>query len=103
MNHEQAIYSLLGLAARARKVVTGEEQVIKEVRGQRAKIVILSTDASKNTQKKMQDKCKSFNVELHEFATRDFLGHAIGREARVSVAITDSGFAKKLSELLNEI
>lgn len=103
MNHEQAIFNLLGLAARARKVVTGEEQVIKEVRGQKAKLVILSMDASKNTQKKMQDKCKFFNVELHEFATRDILGHAIGREARVSVAITDSGFAKKLSELLNEI
>lgn len=103
MNPEQAIYNLLGLAARARKVVTGEEQVIKEVRGQKAKLVILSQDASKNTRKKMQDKCKSFNVELHEFATRDLLGHAIGREARVSVAIMDSGFAKKLSGLLNEI
>lgn len=52
MNQQQAIFNLLGLAARARKIVTGEEQVIKEVRGQNAKLVILSTDASKNTRKK---------------------------------------------------
>ncbi|AMW98528.1 YlxQ family RNA-binding protein [Rummeliibacillus sp. G93] len=103
MNQEQAILNLLGIAASARKVVTGEEQVVKEVRNQQAKLVILSTDASKNTRKKLTDKCHSFHVELHEFSTRDVLGHALGREARVSVAIMDSGFARKLSQLLNEI
>lgn len=51
MTTEQAILNLLGIAARARQVVSGEEQVVKEVRGQSAKLVILSTDASKNTQK----------------------------------------------------
>ena len=30
------------------------------------------------------------------------LGHATGKEARVAFAITDQGFAKKLSSLLNE-
>ncbi len=29
-------------------------------------------------------------------------GHAIGKESRVVLAITDAGFAGKLSELLNE-
>ena len=33
--------SLLGLAYRARKVITGEELVIKEVRSGKAKLVLL--------------------------------------------------------------
>lgn len=98
----QKLYQLLGLAARARKVITGEELVIKEVRNNRAKLVILATDASKNTSKKIQDKCTFYNVEYHSFGDRYQLGHAIGKESRVVIAITDSGFAKKMSSLLNE-
>jgi len=103
MNPEQAILQLIGLATRARKITTGEELVVKDIRSNKAKIVLLSTDASHNTSKKIKDKCKSYNVELHEFGDRYDLGHATGKEARVALAIIDAGFAKKLSGLLNEI
>lgn len=103
MTTEQAILNLLGIAASARQVVSGEEQVVKEVRGRSAKLVILSTDASKNTQKKLRDKCNSFNVELREFSTREALGTATGRETRVSLAIMDRGFAKKFIELFEKL
>ncbi|MFF5993356.1 MULTISPECIES: YlxQ family RNA-binding protein [unclassified Lysinibacillus] len=98
----QAILQLLGLAARARKVISGEELVIKEIRSGNAKIVLLASDASANTSKKLTDKCTYYNVELHVFGDRYDLGHATGKEARVALAITDSGFAKKMSSLLNE-
>jgi ribosomal protein L7Ae-like RNA K-turn-binding protein len=93
---------LLGLAARARKIVSGEELVVKEIRNNNAKLVILASDASKNSSKKIQDKCTYYNVEYHVFGDRYQLGTAIGKEARVALAIIDSGFAKKMSSLLNE-
>lgn len=102
MKDQKPILQLLGLAARARKIVSGEELIIREIRGGRAKLVLLSTDASHNSSKKIKDKCASFNVELHEFGDRYDLGHATGKEARVAVAVTDNGFATKLSGLLNE-
>lgn len=98
----EKLLQFLGLAARARKIITGEELVLKEVRNGRAKLVILATDASKNTSKKVQDKCTFYNVEYHLFGDRYQLGHAIGKESRVVIAIIDSGFAKKMSSLLNE-
>jgi len=101
MNKEK-ILQLLGLATRARKVVTGEELVIKEIQKGNAKLVILASDASQNSRKKIQDKCTHYNVEFHSFSDRYELGHAIGKEKRVVIAITDQGFAKKLSSLLNE-
>ncbi len=45
-------FPLLGLANRARKVVSGEDLVIKEIRNARAKLVLLTEDASSNTAKK---------------------------------------------------
>ena len=98
----QAALQLLGLAARARKIVSGEELVIKEIRNGNAKIVLLASDAAANASKKLTDKCTYYNVELHVLGDRYDLGHATGKEARVALAITDSGFAKKISSLLNE-
>jgi len=93
--------SLLGLAARARKVVSGEELVVKEVQQRRAKLVILSKDASELTAKKIRDKTTFYKTPLVFVENRYDLGHAIGKDARVVVAITDPGFATKLQTLLN--
>lgn len=100
--NEKQIYSLLGLAARARKIVTGEDLAVDAIRSGKAKLVILSADASDNTRSKISDKSAYYGIPVHEFGTRYELGHAIGKEARVTLAIMDSGFAAKLSSLLEE-
>ncbi|QQZ07910.1 YlxQ family RNA-binding protein [Heyndrickxia vini] len=99
---ESKALSLLGLANRARKVISGEELVIKEVKNGRAKLVLLSKDASENTTKKVQDKCRFYHIPIYGITNREILGTAIGKESRVVVAITDLGFAKKLEILLGE-
>jgi ribosomal protein L7Ae-like RNA K-turn-binding protein len=93
--------SLLGLANRARKIISGEELSVKEIRGGKAKLVLLSADASANTTKKITDKCKSYEVPYKLVEDRHLLGQAIGKEARVVVAVLDNGFAKKLMTLLD--
>ena len=93
--------SLLGLSNRARKITSGEELVIKEVRSARAKLVLLSEDASANTTKKISDKCTYYQIPLRAVSDRYILGQAIGKDARVVVAVTDSGFANKLMSLLD--
>ena len=98
---EQKWMSLLGLANRARKIISGEELALKEVRSGKAKLVLLSKDASINTAKKITDKCNSYNVPLKLVENRQLLGQAIGKEARVVVAIMDNGFAQKMITLLD--
>ncbi|KPB04402.1 MULTISPECIES: YlxQ family RNA-binding protein [Bacillaceae] len=93
--------SIVGLATRARKTITGEELVIKEVRAGKAKLVLLASDASANTMKKLQDKCTYYNVPIRTVDDRYELGRAIGKDARVSVAILDEGFANKLLTMLD--
>ena len=100
MNEHQWM-SLLGLANRARKIISGEELSVKEIRSGKAKLILLSADASANTAKKITDKCKSYGVPLKIIENREILGHAIGKDARVVVAILDEGFAKKLMTLLD--
>ncbi len=101
MMKENQWMSLLGLANRARKIISGEELTVKEIRSGKAKLVLLSADASANTAKKITDKCKSYEVPYKMVENRHLLGQAIGKEARVVVAVMDDGFAKKLVTLLD--
>ncbi len=101
INATVQVTQLLGLAARARKVISGEELVVNAIRSGNAKLVLLASDASHNSSKKIQDKCTYYKVEYQVFGDRYDLGHATGKEARVAIAILDSGFAKKMSSLLN--
>jgi len=98
---QQPWMSLLGLANRARKLISGEELVIKEIRSNRAQLVILSMDASENTRKKIEDKCRYYKVPIKYVANRYDLGQSIGKEARVVIAILDKGFSNKLQQLLD--
>ncbi|MEH7122696.1 YlxQ family RNA-binding protein [Bacillus sp. JJ1773] len=93
--------SLLGLANRARKITSGEELTIKEIRNGKAKLILLSADASVNTTKKVTDKCKSYQIPYRLVENREILGQAIGKDTRVVVAVLDDGFAKKLKSLLD--
>ena len=98
----QAVLQMLGLAARARKIISGEELVVNEIRRWNAKLVLRASDASANTSKMLTGRWTYYNVQLHVLGDRYDLGHATGKEARVALAITDNGFAKKISSLLNE-
>lgn len=102
MTDERRFYQLLGLANRARKIVSGEELVLNEIKKGYAKLVVLSNDASNTTKKKIQNKCQHYQVKLIQVGDRVTLGHSIGKEQRVVLAVTDEGFAKKLITLLGQ-
>jgi ribosomal protein L7Ae-like RNA K-turn-binding protein len=93
--------SLLGLANRARKIISGEELTVKQIQSGKAYLILLSADASANTTKKITDKCNSYEVPYKMVENRHLLGQAIGKEARVVVAVLDDGFAKKMVTLLD--
>lgn len=99
---QQPWVSFLGLANRAGKLTTGEELTVKEIQRGNAKLVLLSEDASRNTEKKITDKAAFYKVPVRRVSDRELLGRAIGKEARVVVAVTDAGFAKKLKALFDE-
>lgn len=94
------VLSLLGLAMRAGKIVSGEELVLKEVRSGKAQLVLLATDAAKNSEKKISDKCSTYQIPILRYGTRQELGNAIGKAERVVIAITDPGFSRSLQKLV---
>ena len=46
------------------------------------------------------DKCSFYQVPIYQYASKEALGNAIGKQFRASLAVLDEGFAKSLEEKL---
>ena len=93
--------SMISLATKAGKTKSGEFMTEKEVKEGRAHLVIVADDASDNTKKKFQNMCDFYKVPIYFFEDKDTLGHAMGKEFRASLAVTDAGFAKGIRKHLD--
>lgn len=94
------LLSMLGIAKKAGKVVSGGFLCEKAVKSRQARLVILAGDAQKNTVSTISNKCTFYNVPFGFYGTKETLGHAIGKEERSCVAITDQGLADSINKLL---
>ncbi len=93
--------SMIGLAAKAGKISSGEFAVKKAVKSGAAFLVIVAKDASDNTRKKFSNKCKYYETPIIFFGTKEELGKVLGKEYRASLAILDENFAKGIEERIN--
>ena len=90
--------NLLGLCARARRLVTGEKAVVQAIRAGDCALAILDADTAKNGEKAVRQACQTHGVTLL-IAPPGTLGRAIGKPGRMAAAITDTGFAGKILQL----
>lgn len=101
MDNRQKILNLIGLATKAGKTVSGEFSTEKAVKTGKARLVLVSEEASDNTKKMFSDMCTYYKVPIGYFGTKDELGHAMGKEMRASLAVTDTGLAGAIQKQMN--
>ncbi len=95
---QDKVLSMISLATKAGKTVSGEFSVEKAVKAGNAHLVIVSTEASANTRKKFINMCSFYNVPIHFYGTKEELGHYMGKEFRATLAIIDDGFKNALEK-----
>lgn len=93
--------SMLGIATKAGKVVTGEFSTEKAVKEGRAFLVVVAEDASDNTKKKFQNMCNYYQTSICFFSDKESLGNACGKEFRASLALIDEGLAKAVKKQID--
>lgn len=98
---QDKVLSLIGLATKAGKTVSGEFCTEKEVKAGKASLVIVAGDASDNTKKKFQNMCEFYRIPIRFYDNKDVLGHAMGKEFRASLALLDEGFARSILKQLD--
>ncbi len=103
MPTERQALQLLGLCAKQGAVKSGEFSADKCIKEGKAKLCIVSSDASDNTKKGFSDACNYYKVPFRIFSDRDKLGKAIGYEFRVSLCITNEGLGQKITEIIDSL
>ncbi len=85
---------MLGLAARAGKVITGLDLCEKAIRRNKAKLIILAEDAADSTKKQF---C-AYNLLVLYVQDKETLGKFTGKEYRSVCVVCDAGLAKAIQE-----
>ena len=88
----------LGLARRAGFLITGTDAVIASLEN-KAKLVLVASDASVATKDKLNRKCYYYNVPMLDVFNTDQMANAIGQKNPKVVAITDNGFAQQILKI----
>ena len=97
------IYSLLGFAAKSRRLVFGKERVRGYIRSDREKkLVILATDASSRIKKDIKTRCGNFGVRSIEMFTKEELGRLIGKNEITAFGIEDDGIIDGILKKVEE-
>ncbi len=99
---------MLGFAMRAGKVALGTDLIIASMKAKeskRARLVLVSSDASEGTKRRLGFKAEFFEVPLRVVdVTAQTLGDALGKSyAPVAVAILDAGFAEQILKAIEPI
>ena len=93
--------NMLGLCARAGRLVSGAQGVEIAVKAGKAYLVLIDGGASQETKKSIMDACAYRKVDA-EIIEEQALGNAIGKPGRMVAAVTDESFANRIRQLLKE-
>lgn len=92
--------SLLGLAARAGRVASGNEAIAAAMHRGKVSLLLVARDAGGGTIRSLRQRCRTGKVQVLLVADKEFLGRAIGRPPRAAVAVLDGRLAAAISAAL---
>ena len=93
----------LALARKARLIEAGEEPVGAAARAQKARLIVVASDASDHTWRRARSfAAGTAQQTLRVPFTKEELGFAVGRQELAIAAITDAGMALSIAESLGQ-
>ena len=100
---ENKLFGLLGIAAKAGKLASGEFAAEQALKARKAWLTIVAEDASANTKKKFRDRCEHVRCPLLVTGSKQALAHAIGKGERSCITVLDQGLAAAISRTAETI
>lgn len=102
-NNSEKIIGLLGLAAKAGKLVYGTPMVCDALKdGKKVYYVFKASGTSENTAKRISDRCAYYKVQLIDLELNTVeLAQRLGKSSELAaVALIDAGFAEGIKKLI---
>ncbi len=103
MQSKKKMFSYLGFAAKARKIVNGYNTCVFTMEKRKVRLLIIAEDLAENSKKKMIQAANKFNVEYRIFGDSDEMSHMTGTEGKGIFGITDDNFANVILKEIDHI
>lgn len=92
----------VGLARKAGKVVLGSDNVYEKMHSGSICLVLVSSEASDNTKKKLKNRAEYTKTEIYVLGvSQEELGKSVGTELASCVGITDNNFKNLLKKSID--
>lgn len=102
VNSKNKIMSMIGMAYKANRVVSGEELLKKSIKEGKIKLIIIAEDASNNTKKRLINSALHYSIPYYICLSMDDLRRVISWKYRAFIGITDLNFSKILGKLIDD-
>ena len=100
---DNKVYGLLGISAKAGKIVSGTDAVLEELARKKIKLVIVAEDTSEKSQKNIKFFCEKENVEMIVFGDIHSNSKSIGKQNRAIIGIKDEKLAEAVKQRIIDI
>ena len=100
MEKETKIKSMLGLARRSGQMESGVRPVEHGLKHGRLQVVLIATDASDATKRKIEYSVRDSGVAFFSFLTKDLLGQVTGQSDKAVIGIRNGAIAEVVISLL---
>ena len=94
----EKFYQLLGLCNKAGGLVSGEAACEKAIKTGKARLVIISEDASSGTKNKFIRQCIPAKLTYTIAGYKELLGRSMGKNSRTVIVINDERFSNMILE-----
>lgn len=91
---------MLGISAKAGKVVCGNDATIEDIERHKVKLVIVAEDASEKTKKNMKYVCEKNKVPILEFGNIDEISRTIGKTNKAIIGIKSKSLSEAIEKLI---
>lgn len=102
MKKRSDLYSWLGLAQRAGKLISGDGTLEASLRKGEGYLLVIAQDCGKNNFEKYIYLAGREHIPYFFFGTKEELGLALGKSQRVAVLVMDEGLAREVVKRKSE-
>lgn len=94
------VLGMLGISAKAGKVVCGNDATIEDIEKHKVKLVIVAEDASEKTKKNIRYVCEKNKVQILEFGNIDEISKTIGKINKAIIGIKSKSLSEAIEKLI---
>jgi ribosomal protein L7Ae-like RNA K-turn-binding protein len=102
MTPKEKLMGMIGLARRGKYIAYGEDLIFR-IRKKQIVLILVATDISDRSQRVLDGALVDRDIKTYKTLTKDEIGQAVGHDPIAALGILNSGIAKRIRELEEEI